>query len=45
MRTNTSETALLQYRIRRYRAMCNGAMCQALLGRLQKLRASTATTE
>lgn len=28
---------MLQYRIKRYQAMGNGAMCQALNGKLQKL--------
>lgn len=28
---------MLQYRIKRYQAMGNGAMCQALNGQLQKL--------
>ena len=28
---------MLQYRIKRYQAMGNGAMCQTLNGKLQKL--------
>ncbi|MEG1659124.1 MAG: hypothetical protein RR304_00915 [Bacteroides sp.] len=28
---------MLQYRIKRYQAMGNGTMCQALNGKLQKL--------
>ena len=33
---------MLQYRIKRYQAMGNGAMCQALNGKLQKLLAQQA---
>ena len=31
------ENKMLQYRIKRYQAMGNGAMCQTLNGKLQKL--------
>lgn len=31
------QITMLQYRIQRYQAMGNGAMCQALNGKLQKL--------
>lgn len=38
MKKNENEKiAMLQYRIKRYHAMGNGAMCQALNGKLQKL--------
>lgn len=38
MKKNSSEKiVMLQYRIKRYQAMGNGAMCQALNGQLQKL--------
>ena len=38
MKKNENEKiAMLQYRIKRYHAMGNGAMCQALNGQLQKL--------
>lgn len=33
---------MLQYRIKRYQAMGNGAMCQVLNGKLQKLLAQQA---
>lgn len=32
-----NEILMLQYRIKRYQAMGNGAMCQTLNGKLQKL--------
>lgn len=37
MKTNSTEIMMLQYRIKRYHAMGNGAMCQLLNGKLQKL--------
>lgn len=37
MRKNENEIFMLQYRIQRYQAMGNGAMCQALNGKLKKL--------
>lgn len=38
MKKNENEKiAMLQYRIKRYQAMGNGTMCQALNGKLQKL--------
>ena len=37
MKKNANEIFMLQYRIKRYQAMGNGTMCQALNGRLQKL--------
>ena len=38
MKKNAHEyVMMLQYRIKRYQAMGNGAMCQALNGKLQKL--------
>lgn len=39
MRKNENEIFMLQYRIQRYQAMGNGAMCQALNGKLKKLLA------
>ena len=40
MKKNEMEKiVMLQYRIKRYHAMGNGAMCQALNGKLQKLLA------
>lgn len=39
MKTNLNEVAKLQYQIKRYHAMRNGAMCQMLTGKLQKLLA------
>lgn len=39
---NVNEIMMLQYRIKRYQAMGNGAMCQALNGKLQKLLAQQA---
>lgn len=38
MKQNANEKiVMLQYRIKRYHAMGNGIMCQALNGQLQKL--------
>ena len=38
MKKNANEKIMmLQYRIKRYQAMGNGAMCQTLNGKLQKL--------
>lgn len=37
MKKNPNEILMLRYRIQRYQAMRNGAMCQALNGQLQKL--------
>lgn len=38
MKKNENEKiAMLQYRIKRYHAMGNGTMCQALNGQLKKL--------
>ncbi len=38
MKKNANEKVMmLQYRIKRYQAMGNGAMCQTLNGKLQKL--------
>ena len=38
MKKNANEIMMLQYyRIKRYQAMGNGAMCQTLNGKLQKL--------
>ncbi|MCC8188286.1 MAG: hypothetical protein LIP08_12495 [Bacteroides sp.] len=37
MKKNKSEIELLRYRIKRYRNMGNGAMCQLLNSRLKKL--------
>lgn len=34
---NVNEILMLQYRIKRYRSMGNGAMCQVLNGKLHKL--------
>lgn len=42
MKKNVNEIMMLQYRIKRYQAMGNGAMCQALNGKLQKLLAQQA---
>ncbi|MDR3118424.1 MAG: hypothetical protein LBU44_03260 [Mediterranea sp.] len=39
MKANSNEIMMLQYRIKRYHAMGNGAMCQLLNGKLQKLLA------
>ncbi len=39
MKKNANEIFMLQYQIKRYQAMGNGTMCQALNGRLQKLLA------
>lgn len=36
-KNETNEILMLQYRIKRYQAMGNGTMCQALNGKLQKL--------
>ncbi len=44
MKKNANEIFMLQYRIKRYQAMGNGAMCQALNGKLQKLLAKQANT-
>ena len=35
MKKNANEIFMLQYRIKRYQAMGNGTMCQALNGKLQ----------
>lgn len=43
MKKNANEIFMLQYRIKRYQAMGNGTMCQALNGKLQKLLAKQAT--
>ncbi len=43
MKKNVNEVIMLQYRIKRYQAMGNGAMCQALNGKLQKLLAKQPT--
>lgn len=43
MKKNENEIFMLQYRIKRYQAMGNGAMCQTLNGRLQKLLAKQAS--
>lgn len=37
MKNFANEISMLQYRIKRYKAMGNGTMCQALNGQLQKL--------
>lgn len=38
MKENANEKiVMLQYRIKRYRAMRNGTMCQALNGQLKKI--------
>ena len=42
MKENVNEIVMLQYRIKRYQTMRNGAMCQALNGQLQKLLARQA---
>lgn len=42
MKKNANEIFMLQYRIKRYQAMGNGAMCQTLNGKLQKLLAKQA---
>lgn len=39
MKKMSNEIMMLQYRIKRYQAMGNGAMCQVLNGKLQKLLA------
>lgn len=43
MKKNANKIFMLQYRIKRYQAMGNGAMCQTLNGKLQKLLAKQAT--
>ena len=43
MKKNANEIFMLQYHIKRYQAMGNGTMCQALNGKLQKLLAKQAT--
>ena len=43
MKKNANEIFMLQYRIKRYQAMGNGAMCRTLNGKLQKLLAKQAT--
>ena len=43
MKKNAYEIFILQYSIKRYQAMGNGAMCQTLNGKLQKLLAKQAT--
>lgn len=40
MRKYPNEIAILQYRIKRYQTMGNGAMCQALNIKLKKLLAT-----
>ena len=42
MENFANEILMLQYRIKRYQAMRNGAMCQTLNGKLQKLVAKQA---
>ena len=42
MKTMMNEIQMLEYRIKRYQAMRNGAMCQTLNGKLQKLVAKQA---
>ena len=42
MKENVNEIVMLQYRIKRYQAMGNGAMCQALNSKLQNLLARQA---
>lgn len=42
MKENVNEIVMLQYRIKRYQAMGNGAMCQALNSKLKKLLARQA---
>ena len=42
MKKNVNEIMMLQDRIKRYQAMGNGVMCQALNGKLQKLLAKQA---
>ena len=42
MKKNENEIFMLQYRIKRYKAMGNGTMCQTLNGKLQKLLAKQA---
>jgi hypothetical protein len=37
MKTNVSQIEMLQYQIKRYHAMRNGAKCQLLTSKLQKL--------
>lgn len=37
MKNVSNEIMMLQYRIKRYHAKGNGAMCQQLNGKLQKL--------
>ncbi len=37
MKKNMNEIELLQYRLKRYQAMRNGAMCQMINGKIQKL--------
>lgn len=44
MNKTMNEIFMLQYRIKRYQAMGNGPMCQALNGKLQKLLAKQALT-
>lgn len=39
MKKDVNEIMMLQYRIKRYQSMRNGAMCQALSGKFQKLLA------
>lgn len=44
MKKNENEKIMmLQYRIKRYHEMGNGAMCQALNGKLKKLLSKQAT--
>ena len=42
MEKYANEILMLQYRIKRYQAMRNGAMCQTLNGKLQRLVAKQA---
>lgn len=44
MNKTMNEIFMLQYRIKRYQAMGNGPMCQALNGKLQKLLAKQNVT-
>ncbi len=43
MEKYANEILMLQYRIKRYQAMRNGAMCQTLNGQLQRLVAKQAS--
>ncbi len=37
MKKSMNEIEMLQYRLKRYQAMRNGAMCQMINGKIQKL--------